>query len=542
MPVRNQNWYDLQAGRRYPLDDRSTGVDDTGAFIQDDVLVDCHIRFPSTLGAHAFVQSITITPALVTIVFGVAAELDSTDCASLAAITIPKTTVAAGVNYTITPLLPGVAGWIALGRGIQEAFIGRYSTPIQTVISPRCARPYTPLPIPTLGKLNLATSLQGLISILGIPPVEAFYDEITVGTETVRAIVFRLLTTFNGDNPLKTFLSACGERPESGTCPKIPLETINGVAPDRHGNINLVFDGFTALPFDNCGGLDVLSDTGLAAACDAATPPPYRRPQDKCNPLPESAGDDDNWYDPTGQIPPPDVIESESLPGPGYSDSCALVPNCIDFADGTSGNRFNTVSGLFVYDSVPAPIGCTLDASEAFGVLSPHYTYTAASTVDRNIALFRNCETDWAFNRFITAELRIGAAGLRRNGGIVLNYLQGVPYLQIPTTYLVAFIDGTSNKLKVLRVKGTATVVEQETDLVVMPNRWYQLMVDTTDAGSSVVLNVSASALDFFTPSASLSVSIGNANYGDRVGLSGLFSDRSYTNFNLFRVSEMFFS
>jgi len=535
MPVRNQNWYDLQAGRRYPLDDRSTGVDDAGGPIEDDVLADCHLRFPSTLGAHAFVQGITVTPALVTIVIGVAEDLEATDGASIAAITVPRAALSAGVNYTLNPLVPGVAGWVAFGPGIQEAFVGRYSTPIQTLISPRCARPYTPLPIPTMGKQNLATSLQGLISIQGIPPVEAFYDEVTIDGNQERAIVFRLLTEFNGANPLQTFLGTCGERPESDTCPKTPIATINGVSPDCDGNINLDFDGFVALPFADCGGIDVLADVGLAAACSIANPPTYRRPNDRCNPLPDSADDDDNWYDPTTQIPPT-VIESESLPDPGYSESCALLPNCIDFADGTSGSRFNTISGLFVYDTTNAPYGCTLDSSESLGQQAPHYTYTAASGVGQNIALFRNCPSDWAFNRTITTELKIGTGGLRRNGGLVLNYLQGVPYLQIPTRYIVALIDGATNKLKVLRVNGTATVVEQETDLTVVPGYWYSLAVETIDAGSSVILNVTVQPMDLFTPGASLSVAL--SSYGSHVGLSGLYSDRSYTHFNLFRVED----
>jgi ribosomal protein S4E len=111
-----------------------------------------------------------------------------------------------------------------------------------------------------------------------------------------------------------------------------------------------------------------------------------------------------------------------------------------------------------------------------------------------------------------------------------------VPYLQIPTRYLVAMIDGETNKLKVLRINGTATVVEQETDFTVVPGRWYRLSVETLDAGAAVVLNVTADAIDLPVPSASLSVVV--SNYGSRTGLTGLYSDRSYTYFNLFKVEN----
>jgi len=55
MAIRNQNWYNLQSTRRYPLDDISTGVDDAGAFIREDIIVDCHIRFPNTLGEYLYI-------------------------------------------------------------------------------------------------------------------------------------------------------------------------------------------------------------------------------------------------------------------------------------------------------------------------------------------------------------------------------------------------------------------------------------------------------------------------------------------------------
>lgn len=535
MPVRNQNWYDLQAGRRYPLDDRSSGLDDAGKPISDDVIVDCHLRFPSTLGVHAFVQAITVTPSLVTIVFGAAADLETTEGPSIAAITVLKKDLSAGVNYTLNSLLPGVAGWVAFGPGIQEEFVGRYSTPNQTLILPRCARPYEPLPIPTIGKQNLATALEGLISIVGVSPVEAFYDEVTINDAPAKAIVLRLLTEFNGANPLQTFLGNCGERPESGTCPKPPIETINGISPDCDGNINIVFEDFAAVPFEengSCGGgIDILSSVGLAEAC--VEKPTYRRAQDNCNPIPASASDDANWYNPADQIPPI-IIMSESLPNPGYVVDCSNPPFCKNFNDGISGDDFNTVLGLFDYKITDAPPGCFSCSSCSSFPHDDRSTY-AATGGNRNISLFRNCHDAWVFNRTIRAVMKICAISVKHNGGVVLNYLQGVPHLNIPTRYLVVVLDSDTNRLKVLRVNGTATVVEQSIDFLFVREQWYELLIEVVEAGDAVVLNVTAAPLEIDTPSASMSVVI--SNYGDHTGLYGLYSDGAVAYFNEFKVT-----
>ena len=127
MPIRNQNWYNLQATRRYPLDDISTGVDDHGAFIRDDIIVDCHVRFPNNIGSYLYVQGITVSSGLVTVVFGVAAHINATTGTTVAAITVPKP-VMPYMHYNIQAIVPGVSGWIVFGPGITEHFVGRYDS------------------------------------------------------------------------------------------------------------------------------------------------------------------------------------------------------------------------------------------------------------------------------------------------------------------------------------------------------------------------------------------------------------------------------
>ncbi len=247
MPVRNQNWYDLQEGRRYPLDDRGTGVSDSGDLIRDNIIVDCHIKFPADYGTYAYIAGLTVTGAIVSAIIAVAEDEAGTNARILGAVSIPKP-IAVARNYLITPAMPGVAGWVAFGSGCAENFSGKYSNPKQTLILTRNARAYRQMPVTSIGKYGLPDTLADVVQIAASPPVFAEYKQITVQEKNVNAVVFSLRGEFEDadEQPLREFLGPCGSRPESGTCPKEPILTINGIKPDCAGNINLeVGDGLS---------------------------------------------------------------------------------------------------------------------------------------------------------------------------------------------------------------------------------------------------------------------------------------------------------
>lgn len=528
MPVRNQNWYNLQANRRYPLDERSTGVDDSGAVLRDSILVDCHIRFPSTLGQYLFVQGITVAPQLITVVFGAVDDLEDASPVTVAAVSLPRAT-AQSINHPITPLAEGVAGWVVFGGGLAEEFVGRYSAPLQTLLAPRCARPYRPLPVPTLGKLSLAASLQGEITLAAGPPVTAQEETVYVDSEPVQAIVFRLEETVDDPNPLKTFLGPCAQRPESGTCLKPPIETLNGVPPDCNGNINIVIEGFTSYAFDPAGGVDIVSDLGLAEACAALEGQRRRAAQDNCVPGSESLGDI-TWPDPLAPVgSPPFIIESESVDVTDWPGTCATLPLCYDFLAGAAAD-FVTKSGVFVFEEQSAPEICS-DPEGSLSVLEPHYVMAAANVVGRNIALYKNCASDWALAATIGTQLKLTADGLARNGGLVFNYLSGYGG---PTTYLVALIDADRNELRLLRFNGTAVIEEYSASLQTYLGQWYYLSVQPVAAGASVIVTVTAGAVDGTVPEVAFSVPI--TNYGNPIGQAGLYTNQAYTYFNQFTI------
>lgn len=525
MPIRNQNWYDLQANRRYPLDDRSTGIDDQGTLLRDNILVDCHLRYPEELGQYVYVQGVTVTATLVTVVFGAADSLSATDGTTIAAISLPANS-AQNVNHEVQALQPGVAGWVVLGPGVEESFVGRFQKPSQALLLPRCARTYRPLPVPSAGKIALQEALQDVVTLDGTAPVVIREETVEIDGVEVQALVFRLEGAAQGENALSYFLGPCGQRPESGTCPKPGITTISGVGPDCDGNINLEFPGFTVAPYLNCGGIDIIAHTGLAEACAAGAPKSTKPLQDNCNP--SASGDDDGWTNPIDQLPI-DSSLSESLPDIVPPLSCVSTPYCLDFTSGTA-SAFQVMFGLFAFEPHTAPGTCSDDSERL------QYTYVAAAGAIANVSVFRNC-TDpyWQFGKTLSADIQITPDGIEKNGGIVFNFVRR-PLLPGGCKYLVAMLDANKGKLRLLRYNGDHYVVEEESSFLVRPKLWYRLSVTIVDGGvGNKIVTVAAESIDGTVASSSFTVPI--VFWDDEGGQAGLYSYRAYTYFNQFTIT-----
>lgn len=536
MPVRNQNWYDLQEGRRYPLDDLSTGIDDSGEPIADNIIVDCHIRFPNTLGEYAYVSALHVSDNIVTAIISAATTVDSqTTFKPIAAISLAKP-IEIGVNQPVTPLVPGVAGWVAFGSGISAKFSGKYSTPIQTLITQRCARAYRPLPIPTLGKIALSTALTGVVKVLGRSPVVATYEITDVEDTQVPAIVFRLVGNIGDDNVLDNYGGPCKKRPESGTCDRPGLQNINGVTPDCDGNIQITATGFSILPFKNTqgdcdSGFDLITDRGLAEAC-AETSEPYKRYKNLCEP--NTSEDSDGlayWPNPIDQIPvPPDVVSSISLGDPNVTGSCFPTNTCIDFSHGNS-EAFLTKTGLFVFDATDPPEIC----SEGSLPAAQLYSYAAADTAGINVAVLRNCTADINTGQSLSAHVRL-APGTRRNGGVILNYVPANPAARTPATFIAAVLDIDAGGLQIVRYNGANFVVEAKTVFAINAANWYEISAAVQKQGNNVV--ISATATNIFDETDTATITTSTSKFGVPTGAIGLFSNRAYTYFGKFVIGD----
>jgi hypothetical protein len=545
MSIRNQNWYNLQSTRRYPLDETSTGDGDDGTTIRDDIIVDCHIRFPRTYGEYLYVQGITVSAGLVTVLFGAADNVQATTGVTIAAVSVPKP-AASNVNYAVSGLIPGVSGWVVLGPGIDTNFVGRYTKPIQSLVSPRCGRPLRALPVSTIGKLGVATSMQGLVTLTATTPVTVTYREnagdVTLGYSTgvigqaKQALVFELDRALTTDtyNPLALFLGPCGQRPESGTCPKTAIESINGIAPDCNGNIQLEFPGFFPQPITGCNpahperccGIDVLSDLSLSETCLAGVTDPRKEFNDICcTPQPDKPVDEYCWADP---VPTIDVVVDELL---DFNYTCATLPVCVDFASCGPSGRMLTAAGAFTAAQTNAPNLCNSTTTAG-----NHFTYASTGN-GINIALFKNCTSDWALNRTISAQLKISSKGVDRNGGVVLNYRQVIGTSSISTTYIAVMLDVNRSRLRVLRYTGSSFIEEHFVTVRGKVNTWYTVYATPVANGDgTVTLNFAVAELNApGVPAVNGSVTL--SNYGTPTGQAGIFARQSYSYFNQFRIN-----
>lgn len=536
MPVRNQNWYNLQSTRRYPLDDKSTGVSDSGAFIRDDIVVDCHIRFPDTLGKYVYIQGLTVTENLITVVFGAAEDLTYTNNPTIAAVSVPKP-AATNVNTEISALYPGVSGWITFGSGIETDFVGRYSTPVQTYIGLRNARSYRPLPVPTLGKINLGTSLSGLVLLTATSPVTATYtDENEIAVEKrmpkydpvtqetnyapVKVIVFSTEAPTAVLNPLQEFLGPCGQRPESGTCPKKPIERINGVTPDcADGNINIVAEsGLTIRTFAECGGADITTPLGLVEACKQDKKSEKRRKDECCEG--EDALSDYCWtpFD-TAKA---SLCDTNGAPAPPLP-ICASFSPCYE-------SLFEIVSGSFSPQEASAPPVCCPPAAG----FSTHDIYSARSFGAINIALLRGSASDWAFDHAIAVEVQPRGGGIKQNGGVIANYLRVTENGRCKTKYIAAIVDVSRNELQIYRFDGTVLIKESAVTVTADPTHWYKITVVATSAGTAT--SIAATLYDITAGANVGDLTTTVADYEAVNGRFGLIAINSAAYFNKFEV------
>ena len=543
MSIRNQNWYNLQSTRRYPLDEISTGEGDDGVTIRDDIIVDCHIRFPGNYGQYLYVQGLTVSAGLVSVLFGATDDLQATDGVTVAAVSLLKP-VNENVNYAVTPLVSGLSGWVVFGPGIDTNFVGRYAKPAQSLVSARCGRAFRALPIPTLGKLGPAKSLQGLVTLTASTPVKVTYSEnagdvidgsskIVIGQAT-QALIFELDQSLISAtyNPLSLFVGSCSQRPESGTCPKTPIESINGITPDCDGNIQLDFPGFVARPVvgcdpehpEKCCGIDVLSTLSLSETCLAGIPDPQKEFNDICcTPGADGPTDEYCWPNPVDI----DVIIDEPLE---FNYTCATLPVCIDFSGCGAPGEMLTATGNFSNVQTDAPVLC--DSTGA----GNHYTYASIGT-GFNIALFKNCSADWALNKTISTEVKVSSRGIDRNVGVVLNYRQEVSATAIRTTYIVVMLDVNRSRLRVLRYTGANFIEEHYVSITAKINTWYTLSA-TPIANSGGSVTIEYKAEEMFTAGAvPVTGSVTISTYGTPTGQAGIFSRRSYSYFNKFKIN-----
>lgn len=458
------NFYDLNAGRGYPLDDIATAIDDAGARLPDGLLVDICLRYPDTLGDYAYVSAIHVSDKITSLVISVGDAMDDDSLRPVATLMVAGR-ADEGRAYQLTGLQPGIAGWVVFGSLRTATYAGKFSTPAQSLLLPKTARPYPALPVPWVAKPQDEYKLEDIVKLFGGRDVEIVRDAREIAGAVRDALVIRLTGDLN--IVLPKYIGPCGTRPESNTCSKPALEGINEVDPDDDGNIIIAFPDMSVTNVTN--GLLVSTSLALPDICP-----------DK---LTDSAADTDFCGSELSEVSesdsPPETSESSE---PGASESSTVLeaceyPICKKFftTDGLASDQMDIVSGSWTLGVFPAgqlPQMC--DDGTLFNVLIQRMLVNLSGRPALALLPFDACPraASVTYRTNVTGFSTVGRAGL------VLDcvFRNGLPY------YNALVLDSKTQQVALQRFQGTywTPPIVYATGMHIGPGDWYTLSVTVT--------------------------------------------------------------
>jgi hypothetical protein len=256
MQVVTQDFLNSNEFQAYPIDVRASfeaySTADKSAV--NSILTDMRITIPYDLAACVFITNINITSHLITMTFMGAKDhpfspntpsavttyyisnYATAGAIVLATLQVKRTSNMTGTTVSLTPLAPGVGGWVVLGSG--AAVLGQwvFSGPLSSMISDRCVTRYNYTGVKTIGKLGFDTTLNGHVNFVGQNGLEFSTDS--------QGLALKLSGTKSEIKAnLESYIGKCGARPESKNCISEPIRTINAITPGGpHREIILILD------------------------------------------------------------------------------------------------------------------------------------------------------------------------------------------------------------------------------------------------------------------------------------------------------------
>ena len=508
MAILNNNWFNLNSTRRYPVDDFATGETDSGIDMPNDIIADARLRFPRSAGRFASISSITCSSRIITVTFvghehhpnetSTSSSYSSEEFQPLAVISLPKP-VTPNTPYPVRALTNGVFGWIVFGEGLEKGFLGRFSSSGQAVLLPRLAYSYGVYPVTSLSILDNQDKLTKDITLRGIGDLkitkESRYIE---GVGTTDAMVFRLENQSSTSSIFKKYIGKCQGKPESESCMKESVEYINDIYPDCNGNININFsqNGLHQKEIVDSVlvGIALEMPLGLAEACtsndylpDSGGNLPNEYP-DVCEAVAASEGDQDTTAETSNLI---DSYQSLSI---SHVDLTTLP--YIDPLVGDPGDpppyRMESVKGGFeyatsVYDrGFPEDWGTdgwivTSPGSRSLAIWNDHAAYDHSFT--KNISTFTT-------GARASVTLMFSPLSSLGSGGVALDF--ATAYVsscdKYVKTYLLGAIDFSTKTLKILYWNGFSFEVLAASLAIngIVPGEWYSLdfQKDTADVAA----------------------------------------------------------
>lgn len=503
MSILNNNWFNLNSTRKYPIDDFATGESDEGFDIPNDIITDIRLRFPRSAGRFASISSINCSKKIVTVTI-VAHEYNPSEInvsagaetfQPLAVVSLPKP-VTANTPYQLNAITSGVFGWIVFGEGTEKEFSGRFSNADQCLLMPKLAYSYGTYPVTSLSVVDDASKLTKDITLKGIGDLKAVIEDVDiVGIGQRRAMVFRLENTATDANLFEKYKGNCQGRPESESCKKISVEYINDIQPDCNGNIDISFDqnGIKVKELINTSlvGLAVEMPLGLTEACTSNDYLPDQNGNlpneylDECADVAAAEGNPDAIAG-TGNLieaNPSFSMTPVSITPTPYVDSLAYDPG------DPAPYRIEILKGSFQFEVTPYDRGFPENlTNNGLAVTSPGSRFLA---IWNDHASF-----DHTFNKNVsvtTTGARVSATiafkqlSTLGSGGVILDFI--TMYVQscdkYVKTYVLGIIDFASKRIKILYWNGfNFTILASSAALSTLdPGTWYSLdfQKDTND-------------------------------------------------------------
>lgn len=259
MSTQNIGFLEKNAQRAYPLEENSSGMASNSELLPTGILVDLNLRYNNLpLDAGAYVGSVRNTPKLISVSISKADSIAE----PLATVSLPKP-VNIYQNYRMESLANGAIGWVVFGPAVEHGPYGtwRFDNPDNSLLRRRCARPLTDYGVTSIRENSKKNTLQGIVNLQNRSDGSLKIRETTrtIDGQSRSVIAIGLDIQQGGTGLLKRLTGPCGGVPESDTCTRPEIRSINGVVPDCNGVVKLRIEEEVDA---SLGELFTLQDTG----------------------------------------------------------------------------------------------------------------------------------------------------------------------------------------------------------------------------------------------------------------------------------------
>lgn len=251
MLLGNVAWNNTNTQRNYPLDDRAHRIASNGTQLPLNLISDAGITVPY---GHAFIASVNVSPAIVTVVIGWYEEFPDvssipiTPGPRIVGVVTAQRPIQPYQNYQITSMMKEAGGWITFGTDAELPAPASWrfddvkaSFFLQHVVFVRGDTETSG--VPWMTRIG-STPLTGVVTLSSRDSdvMRIVKRRIDTGVEDVGevdAISFELNEEESGPEVFARFLGPCGALPESDTCRGQQIKSLNGVRPDCDGLITI---------------------------------------------------------------------------------------------------------------------------------------------------------------------------------------------------------------------------------------------------------------------------------------------------------------